>query len=127
MEEDEAAILRNRGYIPVDVRAMPRGTPQEHAEAIEAWLQGMSEGTIPPDMERRRTLELEAKAHGLLLNRSTQVKVEAKLDGATLEDLLQVGRTRFVNQRAITDERLLAAKRASVIPGEKLLDDEEMN
>jgi len=126
LPEEMTEQLREKGYQVTDVKTLPRQDIGEHALAIEAWLQGMSEGTIEPSAERRRNIELEAKVHGLLINRSLRIDAKARIDGDNLEMILNSMSSNAVTISKVTPERLKRAEEASLTPGIKL-DDEEIH
>lgn len=107
----ERQELIDKRYIPVDVTRLSRTNDEEHRIALEGWLQGMVEGSISNDPERRKTIELELRERGLLVNRT--MKLEARVsDQATLEKLLSFGETRYTLNRA-SNSKLLAAREAA--------------
>ena len=114
-----ASVFQEKGYLPVDVRTLPRNNPGDNDLAIRAWLQGMEEGTIQPSSEKRRTLELDAKANGLLIQRSLRIEAKVKAEGASLEAILErlaaPGRTLM----PVSARQLKEAERAALIPGYK--------
>lgn len=122
----DTAVIRRLGYRVVDVRTMERGSPGQSADAIEAWLQGMAEGTIEPDLTKLKALELEAKVHGLLVNRTLRIDAKAKLDGENLEALLESLAPSKQTLMNVSSQRIEKAKQAALIPGIKL-DDEEVH
>ena len=77
-----------KGYYLIDVRVLPRRTEDEHRTAIEGWLQGMAEGTIPYSEERLEVLDREIKVHGLVINKSQRLTLGVSADKQTVEDLL---------------------------------------
>ncbi len=87
--ELELEYVRERGYDPVDVFTLPRSTVQEQQSCIMAWLQGMSEGTIEMDAERRKALELEARACGMLVNRALRLEGKVSMSPETVDELLE--------------------------------------
>ncbi len=116
--ESHRAALENKGYHLVDVRTLPRSTREDARVGILAWLQGMSEGTIPMDEARRRNLELEAKMHGLLISKSVSLKAVGQIGGEDLEDLLEVSpKSRATH---IPLERLQLAEKAGLNPTVRL-------
>lgn len=118
LPEGVAEGLAEKGYETIDVRSLPRESHKEHMVAIEAWLRGMNEGTIPSDEERRKGLELEAKIHGMLVNRSVKVEAKTEIDQETLEVLLDFGPNKHVLQNT-TIQRIEHARKAALIPGIK--------
>lgn len=110
--------LASIGYEVVDVRTLPTSSDADHKERIAGWLQGMGEGTIEYDESRRKALELEAKIHGLLVNKSMNLRVTASLEGKPLEDLLALGGKKHL-LRKTTPERMAQAVEAGLVPGKK--------
>lgn len=117
LSKDDRALLVARNYEPIDVLGLPRDTPEKDQRAIEAWLQGMSEGSITLDEERRKTLMDEAKVKGYLVTKSVR-EVKHTAD-STLEGMLNFGGSRHTLNRA-TKEKIDAASKAAVTPGEKV-------
>ena len=108
-------LLTSRGYDIIDVRALPRTDPYEHQRAILAWIQGLSEGSIVANEERRKLLELEAKAHGLLVNRSISITAKARAD-ATIDELLDRNISRLA-MKPVSKADVEKALRRSLEPG----------
>ena len=111
----DRTVLETKRYNVVDVLSLPRSNNNEHQYAVEGWLQGMSEGSIPRDKEKRLSLELEARARGLLVHRSMKIDVQVKAGPKTLEDLLASRDTRFTLNRA-SPESIDRAVLAAVTP-----------
>jgi hypothetical protein len=97
---------------------MTRESTLEHQEAVLAWLQGASEGTIILDPERRKALELEARVYGLLVSRSVTLDMK-KMGDETIEKLLDFGPSSRL-LKDTTTQRLLTAEKAGLDPGTKL-------
>jgi hypothetical protein len=106
--------FREKGYQLVDVRTMdPETNPQAY---IDGWLQGMAEGTIEKNSERRRTLELMAKTNGLLIRREIRLDAKAEITGRSLELILD----RFGSKKTlkpVTAKQLKTAQKQAIIPG----------
>ena len=120
-DEGQIKALREKGYIALDVRTMKRESPAQHRKAINAWLQGMSEGTINLDKERRQTLELEATLYGMKVTKS--VRIDSKdISKESLESLLEIGRSKskYGTVKPITDKDLEAAQTAGINPNKQL-------
>jgi hypothetical protein len=113
---EDLVTLSKRGYELIDVRHLPRNTPEQNRRAIQAWLQGMAEGTIERDEEVRKTLELSAKMDGLLIQRSMRVNVDASLSSETLDALLSFAPSRHTLIET-SAEKLEAARVSSTLPG----------
>ena len=111
----DRGVLESKRYNVVDVLALSRSNNNEHQYAIEGWLQGMSEGSIPMDKERRLALELEARARGLLVHRSMKIDVQVKANPRSLEELLANRDSRFTLNNA-TPEAIDRAALAAVTP-----------
>lgn len=123
----DTTTLRAKGYDVVDVLQLPRTNDGEHHYAIEAWLQGMSEGSIPMDREKRLSLELEARARGLLVNRSMKVDVAVKVSEKSLEELLSGPRAGRFTLNGASARQIERAARAAVTPGVTLNEEDEKN
>lgn len=108
--------LISRGYDIIDVRALPRTDPYEHQRAILAWIQGLSEGSIAANEEKRKMLELEAKAHGLLVNRSISITAKARA-AATIDELLEKSAGRLA-MKPVSKADVERALKRSLEPGE---------
>ncbi len=108
------SALKEKGYTLTDVRTMQiENDPQAY---IDGWLQGMAEGTIERNPERRRTLELMAKTNGLLIRRELKLEAKADLTGRNLEMVLE----RFGTKKTlkpVTARQLRVAQKKAVIPG----------
>lgn len=117
ISEQDRATLEARNYEVLDVLSLPRDTDERDQEAIEAWLQGMSEGSIALDEERRKALMDEAKVKGYLVTKSVR-EVKHTAD-ATLEEMLNFGGSRHTLNRADV-AKLEKATKAAVTPGEKV-------
>lgn len=75
------------------------------------------------DKERRLSLELEARARGLLVNRSMKVDVAVKVGAKTLEELL-AGRPSRLTLNGASLRQIERAARAATVPG-TMLDDKD--
>ena len=100
--------LRDRWYKVVDVRNLPRRTPDEHRAAIEGWLQGMVEGTIPYCKETIDAMDREIKVHGLVVSKSQSMRLEGTVEQQSVDELL----------------RSFAGKPLSIAAGATVSDDE---
>ena len=96
----EQIYLEKAGYKVVDVRTLPRETPEQNKKAVQAWLQGMADGTIEADDEKRKNLELSAKLDGLLVNKSVSMKLNSDVTKDTLDELLDFGSSRHTLKQA---------------------------
>lgn len=108
--------LEQKGYEVLDVRALPRTNTQEIQYAIAAWLQGMVEGTIAPDEERRKTLELEARLHGLLVQQTSRTETSISLDSQTIDKLLDFGPSKHT-MHSVSMKQIEHAKLEAITPG----------
>lgn len=106
--------FKEKGYTLSDVRTL--SVEKEPQTYIDAWLQGMAEGTIEKNPERRRTLELMAKTNGLLIRRELKIEATAELTGKNLEKVLERFTTRKTLKPVSAKELRVAEKRA-LIPG----------
>ena len=104
---------RSDRHTLVDVTMLPVETPDENKTAIQAWLHGMAEGTIPASQERRKTLELSARLDGLIVTKSTSVEVKAKMDKQTIEDILSLTPSRHTLTYTSEEKLAQATRRLS--------------
>jgi hypothetical protein len=117
LEQSKLEALKEKGYSLVDVRTMPRESMVENRACIEAWMQGLSEGTIEENPERRRNLELEAKAHGLLVHKQARIDLKVKADADNLDKVLDQLSNLTDTLKPVSHARIEAAKKAALIPG----------
>lgn len=110
-----ASALKEKGYSLIDVRTMePQDDPQAY---IDAWLQGMAEGTIEKSPERRRNLELMAKTNGLLIRRELKIEAKANLEGRNLEMVLERFGSGNRTLKPVSAKELREAEQKALIPG----------
>lgn len=110
------SAVKEKGYLLTDVRTMSK---EEDPQAyIDAWLQGMAEGTIEKNSEKRRTLELMAKTNGLLIRRELKITANAELAGRNLEMVLERFGTRKT-LKPVSAKQLREAEKSALIPGYK--------
>ena len=62
----EVLELHDRGWLVCDVRALPARSDYERSEAVKAYLEGVRVGSIKPDDDVLKYVNLEAKICGLL-------------------------------------------------------------
>jgi hypothetical protein len=103
-----------RHYL-VDVTQLERDTPDKNRRAIQAWLQGMVEGTIHESQERRKSLELSARLDGLLISRSMKIEARGTLKPETLDAILNFASNRHTLVFS-SAETLAEARRSSLSP-----------
>lgn len=92
-ELDEAA-LKNRGYWPRYLMAMPRRSEAEQRVYLLAKAQGIEEKTIwatPDDLDE---LRLEMQAYGLFNQKSTRLSLNVKVGQDDVKQLLSWGKDR---------------------------------
>ena len=85
-------LREQRGWRVVDVRAMPNRSDAERAEGGKAFLEGVRVGSIEPVKELLRYVELEARICGLLSNKQRADDMVPKVEGETLENILEFGK-----------------------------------
>ena len=88
---EDRAILRDLGWVPVDVRLLPSETVGQRVKAIFTTLEGARLGTITLSQSQLRALELEMKAVGLGDNKPVK-EDEVQLSKATVDELLCFGK-----------------------------------
>lgn len=114
-------ILKTRGYDVVNLRSLPRESPTEYREWILGYTQAMLDGTIKLNDNARRTLELEAKICGLLINKNMNVNVNATANMDVKDLLNSIGGSRYLIKNTSLEKQKQAEK-ASLVPGEKFSD-----
>lgn len=67
--KDAAALMRQKGWDPIDIRLLPNSTDVERGICLKACLEGVRLKTIEADASLQRFLDLEARALGLTSNR----------------------------------------------------------
>lgn len=87
-------LLDSQGWRVVDVRVMPNATDADRAEGVKSFLEGVRVGSIEPQLDQLRYLELEAKICGLLSNKSRADDMTPTVKGNTLDKMLDFGRKR---------------------------------
>lgn len=85
-------LREQRGWRVVDVRAMPNRSDADRAEGVKAYLEGVRVGSIEPVKELLRYVELEARICGLLSNKQRADDMVPKVEGETLENILEFGK-----------------------------------
>jgi hypothetical protein len=88
-ESDEH--LRALGWDPVDTRLLPSNTIEERSDAILAWLEGVRLGTITPQQNTGKLVELEMRACGLHTGKRAAEKPPEEIDD-NMDDLLNFGK-----------------------------------
>lgn len=84
--------LEKRGWCVRDTRRLPNKTDADRAEALKAVLEGIRVGSIAPDKDKMRWLELEAKVYGLLTGKDKLADTTPKVNQEVLENLLDFGK-----------------------------------
>ena len=64
----------------------------EQCEGVKCLLEGIRVGSISPDKEKMRWLELEAKVYGLLTGKDKLSGKAPKVDQEVLDNLLDFGK-----------------------------------
>ena len=113
--------LKTRGYDVINLRTLPRDEPHEYREWILGYTQAMLDGTIKLNDNARRTLELEAKICGLLINKNMNVSIQANANMDVRDLLNSIGGSRYLIKNTSLENQKQAEK-ASLIPGEKFSD-----
>jgi|TARA_Y100000310_G_scaffold218866_1_gene220189 hypothetical protein len=89
---EENAVLEGRGWCLWDIRRLPNKTDADRAEGVKCLLEGIRVGSISPDKEKMRWLELEAKVYGLLTGKDKLAGKAPKVDQEVLDNLLDFGK-----------------------------------
>jgi len=80
-----------RGWAVFDTRTLPNKTDADRAEGLKAILEGIRVGSIEPEREKMRWLELEAKVYGLLTGKDKLADKTPKIKKEVLDNLLDFG------------------------------------
>jgi|TARA_Y100000310_G_C20488724_1_gene718070 hypothetical protein len=83
--------LADRGWCVCDVRRLPNQTDADRAESLKCLLEGIRVGSITPDKDKMRWMELEAKVYGLLTGKDKLADVTPKVNQEVLDNLLDFG------------------------------------
>jgi hypothetical protein len=116
LEPEGVERLIELGYDPIDVRNLPTDTVDSEKSQVFALLQGISEGTIEGTQTRVKSLEVRARALGMLDHRRVTLNAHIGVTSDTLEKLLDFGPSRFL-LRDTTVQKIRDAEMASIIPG----------
>jgi hypothetical protein len=93
LTEEDILSAQNKGWKPIDVRLL------EGADGVKAALEGVRIGSIELDKEDRDALRDEARVYGLLSTKGDKsTKKSEFLDGATLQEMLEIGGGRADNR-----------------------------
>lgn len=118
--KEVAALLKKKGYTVVDPRTLPRETDSENQTAVLAWLQGSTEGTLTLNNTQLKSLQIEAKAAGLLdgkMRSSMGINVNLNVEDTNdLVELLGWKESRHTLKNS-TVQQIESAAKLSVIPG----------
>src|SRR6185369_1597241 len=88
--------LRNRGYDPMTLFQLPRGTPESEDFYLRAKAQAIEEGTVTSDKLMNAALELQMKAAGMLAQKNLGVKVKVNVRSEAVEGMLKSwGQSRY--------------------------------
>lgn len=85
----DAEALRGRGYDPMSLLQLPRGTPEHESTYLLARAQAIEEGTYVADKPQMRALELQMKANGMLTSKGVQLRVALTGDVKDAEGILK--------------------------------------
>jgi len=83
--DQQAALLKNKGYQPVALISLPRSTKVDNIRWMKYILQGVSDGTVELDKARSEAVTLEMKMRGLLTGKEQNVDD----DGIVADDSLE--------------------------------------
>ena len=91
VETDYRMALLTRGWQVHDIRTLPNRTDADRAESLKSMLEGIRVGSITPDKEKMRWMELEAKVYGLLTGKDKLADKAPKVNQEVLDNLLDFG------------------------------------
>jgi hypothetical protein len=94
MNVEEEHELRDRGYDPVGLFALPRRDDAENITYLLAKTQAIEEGTIIASAEERKQLALGMQVFGMLNPKSTRLNLNLNLDSTDIDELLNWQRSR---------------------------------
>lgn len=89
---DHCIVLYNRGWLVHDIRSLRNKTDADRAEGLKAVLEGIRVGSIVPDKEKMRWIELEAKVYGLLTGKDKLSSTVPQINEEVLENILDFGK-----------------------------------
>jgi len=89
--EEENAALESRGWVVWDTRRLPNRTDTDRAEGLKCLLEGIRVGSVSPDKEKMRWMELEAKVYGLLTGKDKLADKVPQVNQEVLDNLLDFG------------------------------------
>ena len=71
--EEVTAEVRSKydGFECVRILDLPRATESDHQKYLTALMQGMTDGTIAAGKDRRESCEMEMRARGMLIGKSS--------------------------------------------------------
>lgn len=88
-------LTTRQGWDVIDVRTMPNVSDADRAEGVKAFLEGVRVGSIEPDKDQLKYLELEARICGLLSNKNRADDMVPTVKEATLDKMLDFGKKRM--------------------------------
>jgi len=88
-------LQSRQGWKVIDVRTMPNGSDADRAEGVKAFLEGVRIGSIEPDKDQLKYLELEARICGLLSNKTRADDMVPTVKKPTLDKMLDFGKKRM--------------------------------
>lgn len=78
MDPELWSELKRGGWNPIDIRLLPQESEGDRKAAVMSYLEGVRVGSIIPERNQFKFVELEARVLGLL-RQTTQVRDETKL------------------------------------------------
>ena len=88
VETDYRMALLTRGWQVCDIRTLPNRTDADRAESLKSLLEGIRVGSIAPDKDKMRWMELEAKVYGLLTGKDKLADKTPQVNQEVLDNLL---------------------------------------
>jgi len=89
LNAQDKLILERRGYQPVILRSLPRGTVEENRAYLEALLCGLEDGTLYRSKEVMIAAKLDMASRGLLDKQDTRTNVGILVSG-TLDEVKEL-------------------------------------
>tara|TARA_R110000824_G_scaffold7533_4_gene34223 strand:+ start:2452 stop:2838 length:387 start_codon:yes stop_codon:yes gene_type:complete len=88
-------LRSKRGWNVLDVRTMPNQSDGDRAEGVKSFLEGVRVGSIEPEKDQLKYLELEARICGLLSNKNRADDMVPTVKETTLDKMLDFGKKRM--------------------------------
>lgn len=94
VSKETALFLALGGWLIIDVRTMDNRSDAARAEAVKAYLEGVRVGSIEPNTNVLRFVELEAKLYLLNSRPASDKKQDQSLEQQSIDELLNFNSNR---------------------------------